>query len=115
MRHEGYDFTLDVWDEKKPKSDENDAWAGNIAVPHLIFDDKKKFNENLGSLFSLEYEQLSECFIFLNSGGVTSKTFYVPLPEVFLQGLNLIDKFLIKLFPNLFCMGRRIVLKKNNL
>ena len=76
---------------------------------------KKKFNENLGSLFSLEYEQLSECFIFLNSGGVTSKTFYVPLPEVFLQGLNLIDKFLIKLFPNLFCMGRRIVLKKNNL
>jgi SAM-dependent methyltransferase len=115
MKHEGYDFTLDVWDEKKPKSDENDAWAGNIAVPHLIFDDKKKFNENLGDLFSLEYEQLSECFIFLNSGGVTSKTFYVPLPEVFLQGLNLIDKFLIKLFPNLFCMGRRIVLKKNNL
>ena len=41
MKHEGYDFTLNVWDEKNPKSDVSDAWAGNIAVPHLIFDDKK--------------------------------------------------------------------------
>ena len=115
MKHEGYDFTLDVWDEKKPKSDEHDAWAGNIAVPHLIFDDKKKFNDNLGGLFSLEYEKLTECLIFLNSGGVTSKTFYVPMPEVFLKSLHLIDKFLIKFFPNTFCMGRRIVLKKKDL
>ena len=41
MKHEGFDFTLDVWDEKNPKSDEKDAWHGNIAVPHLIFDNKK--------------------------------------------------------------------------
>ena len=33
MKHEGFDFTLNVWDEKNPKSDENDAWHGNIAVP----------------------------------------------------------------------------------
>ena len=115
MKHEGYDFTLDVWDEKKPKSDENDAWAGNIAVPHLIFDDKEKFNENLGNIFSLEYEKLTECLVFLNSGGVTSKTFYIPLPETLLKSLNLIDKFLVKFFPSVFCMGRRIVLKKNGL
>ena len=51
-------------------------WAGNIAVPHLIFDDKKKLNEKLGKLFSLEFEELTECLIFLNSGGVTSKTFF---------------------------------------
>ena len=115
MKHEGFDFTLDVWDEKNPKSDEYDAWSGNIAVPHLIFDDRKKFDTNLGNLFSLEYEKLTECFIFLNSGGVTSKTFYVPLTETLLKILNLIDKFLIKLFPSIFCMGRRIVLKKKNL
>jgi len=47
MKHEGFDFTLDVWDENNAKSDENNAWHGNIAVPHLIFDDKNKFNENL--------------------------------------------------------------------
>ena len=43
MKHEGFDFTLNVWDEKIPKSDEKNAWHGNIAVPHLIFDDKIKF------------------------------------------------------------------------
>jgi SAM-dependent methyltransferase len=115
MKHEGYDFTLDVWDKKKPKSDENDAWAGNIAVPHLIFDDKQKFNENLGRLFSIEFEELTECLIFLNSGGVTSKTFYIPMNTFFLNILKFIDKFLVKLFPKIFCMGRRIVLIKKDL
>ena len=41
MKHEGFDFTLNVWDEKTAKSDKDNAWHGNIAVPHLIFDDKK--------------------------------------------------------------------------
>ena len=112
MKHEGYDFTLNVWDEKNPKSDASDAWAGNIAVPHLIFDDKKKFNENLGNLFSIRFEELTECLIFLNSGGVTSKTFYIPMNTFILNLLKNIDKFLVKFFPNIFCLGRRIVLKK---
>ena len=115
MKHEGYDFTLNVWDEKNPKRDANDAWAGNIAVPHLIFDDKKKFDENLGSLFSIKFEELTECLIFLNSGGVTSKTFYIPMNTFALNILKNIDRFLIKFFPNIFCMGRRIVLTKKNL
>ena len=45
MKHEGFDFTKNVWDEKDPKSDEKNAWAGNIAVPHLLFDDKKTFEK----------------------------------------------------------------------
>ena len=113
MKHEGYDFTLDVWDEDEAKSDVNNAWHGNVAVSHLIFDNKKKFDENLGKLFSIEYEKLTECFIFLNSGGVTSKTFYIPMNRFFLNILHSIDKILIKFFPNLFCMGRRLVLIKN--
>ena len=112
MKHEGFDFTVNVWDEKNPKSDENDVWSGNIAVPNLIFDDKKKFNEKLGNYFSIEYEELTECLIFLNSGGVTSKTFCIPMNNFFLRILDLIDKFLVKLFPKIFCMGRRIVLVK---
>ncbi len=112
MKHEGFDFTKNVWDEKDPKSDEKNAWAGNIAVPHLLFDDKKTFEKNMGSYFSIEYEELTECLIFLNSGGVTSKTFHIPLPFFALKVLNLIDKILIKFLPNIFGMGRRIVLKK---
>ncbi len=113
MKHEGFDFTLDVWDEKNPKSDEKNAWHGNIAVPHLIFDDKAKFEKNLGKHFKIEYEKLTECFIFLNSGGVTSKTKCIPLNNFFLNLLNKIDRILVKLFPKIFCMGRRIVLKKS--
>ena len=112
MKHEGFDFTINVWDEKSPKSDEKDVWAGNIAVSNLIFDDKNKFNENLGHLFSLEYEKLVECLVFLNSGGVTSKTFCIPMNNFFMNILHIIDKFLVKIFPKLFCMGRRIVLVK---
>ena len=111
---EGFDFTKDVWDEKHPKSDEENPWAGNIAVPHLIFDNKNDFKKNLGNLFSIEFEELTECLIFLNSGGVTSKTLFIPLPLAILKILNVFDKLLVKLFPNIFAMGRRIVLKKIN-
>ena len=99
MKHEGFDFTLDVWDEKNPKSDEKNAWHGNIAVPHLIF--------------KVNYEKLTECLIFLNSGGVTSKTKCIPMNSFFLNILHVIDKILVKIFPSIFCMGRRIVLIKN--
>ena len=113
MRHEGFDFTVDVWDEKHPKSDETDVWSGNIAVSNLIFDDKSLFNEKLGKYFSIEHEELSECLIFLNSGGVTSKTFYIPMNNFFMKILDIVDKILIKIFPIVLCMGRKIVLVKN--
>ena len=45
MRHEGFDFTKNVWDEKLPMTNENDLWAGNIALSSLIFDDKKNFEK----------------------------------------------------------------------
>ncbi len=112
MKHEGFDFTVNVWDEKNPKSDTLDVWDGNIAVTNLIFDNKKEFDKNLGNLFSIEYEKLTECFIFLNSGGVTSQTFHIPLSNSLLNILNCIDNILVKFFPNIFCLGRRIVLKK---
>ena len=114
MKHEGFDFTLNVWDEKNPKSDENNAWHGNIAVPHLIFDDKEGFKKNLGNFFNIEHDKFTECLIFLNSGGVTSKTKFIPMNNFFLSILNFIDEILVKLFPNIFCMGRRIVLRKIN-
>ena len=112
MKHEGFDFTINVWDEKKPKSDAKDIWAGNIAVSNLIFDEKKTFNKYLGDYFNIEHEKLVECLIFLNSGGVTSKTFCIPMNNFFLNLTNYTDKLLIKLFPSIFACGRQIVLKK---
>ena len=112
MKHEGFDFTLNVWDEKNPKSDEKNAWHGNIAVPHLLFDNREDFDKNLGNYFNIKYEKLTECLIFINSGGVTSKTAYIPMNHFFLNLLHCVDKFLVKFLPNIFCMGRRIVLVK---
>ena len=112
MKHEGFDFTVNVWDEKNPKSDEEDLWAGNIAVSNLIFDDKKNFNKHLGNLFKIKHEKLVEFLIFFNSGGVTSKTFFLPMNNFFLKLLNIVDKILIRLFPNIFASGRQIVLEK---
>ena len=112
MRHEGFDFTKNVWSENAPSSDEDDIWAGNIAVPHLIFDDLEKFNNELGSKFEIKHQKFYECLTFLNSGGVSSKTFYIPFNFFFLNMLNLIDGFLVKVFPKFFAMGRQIVLIK---
>ena len=112
MRHEGFDFTKNVWSESIPVTDEEDVWSGNIAVPHLVFDNPKIFNEYLGSYFRVEYEKFSECFIFINSGGVCSRTFYIPLNNFFLNILDKIDNMLTKTFPKIFAMGRSLVLRK---
>ena len=79
---------------------------------NLIFDDKSNFKNNLGELFEVKYEKLKKSLIFLNSGGVTSKTFYIPMNHFFLKILHNNDKILVKLMPSIFCMGRRVVLQK---
>ena len=84
MRHEGFDFTKNVWNSKEPATDINDLWSGNSAIPYLIFNDEKKFNYYLGSKFKIKYKKLCECTLFLNSGGVTSKTFYIPMNFLFI-------------------------------
>ena len=112
MKHEGFDFTMNVWDEKNPKSAEDDVWAGNIAVPHLIFDNKEDFKKNLGNLFEIKYEKVTECLIFLNSGGVSSKTYYIPMNNFFIKILDVLDQILTTIFPKIFAMGRRLVLIK---
>ena len=112
MKHEGFDFTKDVWDTNKPSTDAEDLWAGNSAIPYLIFDKKEIFKEKLGKKFDLKYIKLCECLIFLNSGGVTSKTFYIPLNFFFLNIIKYLDKFLTKFFPKVFALGYKIVLEK---
>ena len=112
MKHEGFDFTKNVWSDKESMSDIEDPWAGNIAVPHLIFDDKEKFKIKFQNKFSVKHDKIYECIIFLNSGGVTSKTYYLPMNSLFLKFFNLVDKYLVKVFPKIFGMGRQIVLQK---
>ena len=61
--------------------------------------------------------ELSEFLIFINSGGVNTNLFKIPLNDFFLNLLNYIDVILIKIFPGVFALNRKIVLKnsKNNI
>ena len=114
MRHENYDFDKNVWDENAHVCDQDDLFDSNAATTNLIFDDKEIFYKNLEKIFLVKKDIITECFIFLNSGGVTSKTFFIPLNNFCLNILHKIDKFLVKFFPNIFGLGRKIVLEKIN-
>ena len=111
MRHEGFDFTVNVFDQNLICTDPNDLWSANCAIPNLLFDDQKRFHSEISNFKIIKYSH-SEFFSFVNSGGVISKTFYIPLPVVFLKMLTKIDNILSHYFPNIFSLQRQIVLKK---
>lgn len=112
MRHEGFDFTKNVWSLTEPATDDKDLWSGNSAIPYLIFNDEKKFLEFMEGKFIVKHKEICECFLFLNSGGVTSKTFYIPLNYFFLKILIKIDKLLSAIAPKIFSLAYKIVLEK---
>lgn len=114
MRHEGFDFTKDVWNTKRPSTDKDDLWSGNSAIPYLIFNNEKMFHSQLGNKFKISYKKYCECILFLNSGGVTSKTKYLPLNDFFLKLVILLDKFLSFMAPQFFSLAYKIVLEKQN-
>tara|TARA_Y100001958_G_C21170315_1_gene502243 strand:+ start:271 stop:1074 length:804 start_codon:yes stop_codon:yes gene_type:complete len=111
-KHESFDFTVDAWDKNKSVKIDDNPWNSNQAVAYLLFKNKNFFEKKMEGSFKIIYENYSEFFIFINSGGIYSKCFYVPLNYTLLNVLNLIDKFLVKFFPNIFALGRKIVLEK---
>ena len=111
-KHEGYDFTVNPLSLEKPIVEEKDPWAGNMAATNLIFDNKILFNEKLGNMFCIVHHKYAECLSFLNSGGVYSKTYYLPLNNFFLKLINIIDNFLCFIMPSIFALGQQIVLEK---
>jgi len=111
MRHEGYSFSPDVFDEKVICTDKNNLWDANCAIPNLLFDDYKRFQKNV-PYFKISYQSFEEFFIFLNSGGVIAKTAYLPLPTFLLKGLKFLDDILAKTLPKVFALQRRVVLEK---
>ena len=111
MRHEGYDYTVDVFDRNLICTDPDDLWSANCAIPNLLFDNKALFEKNI-PFFSMERTSFSELFLFLNSGGVIAKTKYIPLPRFMLKLVDGIDDFLISLSKRTFALQRQIVLRK---
>ena len=112
-RDEAWSYNKNIFDTTKNLFKANDPWFSNTATAELLFKNEKKFKKKFPEYKILKNE-LSEFFIFLNSGGVNSNIFKLPLNLFFLNILNLIDSFLVNFFPRIFALNRSVVLKKIN-
>ena len=111
MKHEAYDYSVDVFDREIICNDKNDPWSSNCAVSELLFKNKKKFSEEFKKL-TIVYQKYDEFIVFPLSGGVVSKINMIELPIWVLKCFDLLDKILITISPSFFALGRRIVIKK---
>tara|TARA_B100001093_G_C26668719_1_gene945211 strand:- start:647 stop:1012 length:366 start_codon:yes stop_codon:yes gene_type:complete len=113
MRHEGYNYDIEVFNYKTICNDRKDPWSANCAIPELLFDNEKKFNTFFKEL-KIEKQKNVEFLIFPLSGGVVSKIKMIELPSFLLEIVNFIDKILITLFPKIFALGKEVVIRKKN-
>lgn len=111
MKHEGYSYEVNVFNEKTVANDPADAWSANCAIPYLLFQDGKRFEQYVPD-FTIIWNKLTECLIFPLSGGVTAKTKTFNLPYPILKMVDKLDDFLIALVPSVFALGRQVVLQK---
>lgn len=109
MRHEGWSYDVDVFNPDAIINDPNDPWSANCATAELLFDEPVKFEKNFS--FKIELDKKREGLIFPLSGGVIAKTRVPELPTFVLKIFSCLDSLLITLFPNIFAMGRIVVLK----
>lgn len=111
MRHEGWSYDVNVFRRDEIVNDSSDLWSANCAVPEMLFNDPNEFERTFPGL-KVEKNELVECFIFPVSGGVISKTRVPELPHSILKLILFVDKILVKLFPNIFALGRRVVIRR---
>jgi len=111
MKHEGYDFSAPVFNESVICTDHDDLWSANCAIVNLLFDDLSNFERQIDYFKVVEADH-SEFLMFLNSGGVVAKTFFIPLPRLVLRLVKWLDSLLVKSLPSIFAMQRQIVLEK---
>jgi SAM-dependent methyltransferase len=110
---EAWSLEVNIFNGKKNIFNPNSVWDANNATATLLFEDENKFHINFTN-YSIIKNELSEFFIFINSGGVVQKTFYIPVNRFFFNLLHFIDRLLISLFPKIFALGRTVVLQKKS-
>ncbi len=108
---EAFSLNVDIFNHKKNIFNPNNVYDANNATPYLLFKNEEKFHENFPQ-YQIIHNRLSEFFIFINSGGVVQKTFFIPVNKFFFKVLSYIDKVIIFFLPNIFALGRTVVLKK---
>ena len=111
MKHEGYNYNINVFDYDSICNQKNDPWSANCAIPELLFDDEKKFN-NFFSNLKIEKQKFDELLIFPLSGGVVSKVKMIQIPTLLLKLVDILDNFFIWIAPSVFALGKKVVIRK---
>ena len=111
LNHEGWSMDSNVFNFNKPVFPPKNSWYSDNAIAFHLFNNKKKFNKYFPK-YKVEINKLNEFSVFLNSGGVVSKSFFIPLNNLLLMILDNIDNILIFFFPRIFALNRQVVLKK---
>lgn len=111
MKHEGWSYEINVFDENTISNDPKDPWSANCAIPELLFKDTDKFHTEFPG-FKIIHNELTEGIIFPLSGGVIARKKVVNLPVLVLKIIKYFDDIMILLFPNIFALGMRVVLQK---
>ena len=111
LNHEGWSMDNRVFNINKPLFDPKNPWYSDNATAYHLFNIEKKITKFFPE-YKIEKNKLNEFSIFLNSGGVVSNSFYITLNNFLLRILDYLDNVLIFLFPRVFALNRRIVLKK---
>ena len=57
MRHEGWSYQIDVFDENKIANDPTDPWSANCAIPELLFEQPNRFHEKFPNLNIIKNEK----------------------------------------------------------
>ena len=114
MRHEGWSEDVDVFDRNSICNDPHDPWSANCSIPKLLFFNEKTPFDDVFAGYNIVKKSRNECFLFLLSGGVIAKTFYLPANNFLVKVIKTIDRFLIALFPAMFACGCSVVIQKRN-
>jgi len=113
MRHEGWSYNVDVFDENCVANDPADPWSANCAIPEMLFEDKARFEAAVPA-FKVKLSKPCEFLLMPLSGGVVAKTRTINLPRPVLHAMHQLDNLLTKLMPQVFAFGRRVVLERTD-
>jgi SAM-dependent methyltransferase len=111
MRHEGWSYDVDVFDDSARAKESIDPLAGNNAVADLLFGDRERFAATFPGL-AITRDEFTEICVFLLSGCVGGEVFTVELPAPALRLVRGLDRLLTAMLPGLFAFARRLVLVK---
>ena len=58
MRHEGWSYQIDIFDENQIANDPKDPWSANCAIPELLFEQADKFHIKFPSFHIIKNEKM---------------------------------------------------------